>query len=264
MDDIHVFIILFLALVFLCRATKEGFEEMKPGGMPVDEQDTPPEAPPVESGDDGEEEVIEEEVIEEEVIEEEVPGKVGGPVPGKPPPQQNGDNGLHGWDKRRIFSSPMAPNFGSLLELKDIQQLNNLFSKRNTDINVPPQPTDSQMPSLSQGSTVPNMLGQPENSGNGGNGGGSVELHMVYAEWCGHSQNALGAFEGLVDKTDVKTSAGKTVKFVLTEQSSDEFKEFKGKVKGFPSYVVKDGGEMNEVDVGDRSESAIIDAAKKL
>ena len=87
---------------------------------------------------------------------------------------------------------------------------------------------------------------------------------MVYAEWCGHSQNALGAFEGLVDKTDVKTSDGKTVKFVLTEQSSDGFEEFKGKVKGFPSYMVKEGGELTEVDVGDRSESAIISAAEGL
>jgi len=87
---------------------------------------------------------------------------------------------------------------------------------------------------------------------------------MVYAEWCGHSQNALGAFEELVDKTDVKTSSGKTVKFVLTEQSSDGFKEFKGKVKGYPSYMVKDGGELTEVDVGDRSEDAIIAAAEKL
>ena len=38
MDDIHVFIILFLALIFLCRATKEGFEEMEPGGVPVVEE----------------------------------------------------------------------------------------------------------------------------------------------------------------------------------------------------------------------------------
>ena len=49
-----------------------------------------------------------------------------------------------------------------------------------------------------------------------------------------------------------------------TEQSSDEFEEFIGKVKGFPSYIVKDGGELNEVDVGDRSESAIIGAAEDL
>ena len=33
MDDIYVFIILLLALLFLCRSTKEGFEEMAPGGF---------------------------------------------------------------------------------------------------------------------------------------------------------------------------------------------------------------------------------------
>ena len=67
-----------------------------------------------------------------------------------------------------------------------------------------------------------------------------------------------------IEVTDVKTSTGSAVKFVLTEQSSDGFEEFKGKVKGFPSYMVKEGGELTEVDVGDRSESAIISAAEGL
>jgi len=87
---------------------------------------------------------------------------------------------------------------------------------------------------------------------------------MVYADWCGHSKNALGDFEKLVDKTNIKTSSGKTVKFVLTEESSEGMKEFKGKVKGFPTYVVKDGAKLTPVDVGDRSESAIIDAVQQL
>ena len=56
MDDIHVFIILFLALIFLCRLTKEGFESMGPGGVllegidepvvePEEDMDTPPPPP---------------------------------------------------------------------------------------------------------------------------------------------------------------------------------------------------------------------------
>ena len=87
---------------------------------------------------------------------------------------------------------------------------------------------------------------------------------MVYAEWCGHSKNALGDFEKLVDRTDIKTSSGKTVKFVLTEQKSDGFKEFKGKVKGYPTYMIKEGNKITPVNVGDRSGSSIIKAVEAL
>tara|TARA_Y100000817_G_scaffold307277_1_gene293562 strand:- start:831 stop:1583 length:753 start_codon:yes stop_codon:yes gene_type:complete len=250
MDDIHVFIILFLALLFLCRISKEGFEVET-------EVETPAEG--------------------EKPVDEEPNGEEPAIVPPPVPKEVNGS--FQGWDKRKVFSSPTAPNFGSLLELKEIEHLNKLFSNRNADPNVPSMPIDSQMPSLSEGSSVPNML-PPNNGGaadaaamaaatadaeaDAGAGAEVVELHMVYADWCGHSKNALGDFEKLVDKTDVKTSSGKTVKFVLTEEQSEGMEEFKGKVKGFPTYMVKDASGLSPVDVGDRSESAIVDAAQKL
>ena len=254
MDDIHVFIILFLGLLFLCRATKEGFEPMGPGGVLLE---------PMKEGETAETE-------EEEVEEPSPPPPPPPPVPA--PPQGNigqPDSGMTGWDKRKVFSSPNAPNFGSILELQEIEYLNSLFSKRNADPNVPDVPIDSQMPSLSEGSTVPNMMG------NGGTppppppppqaqGGAPLEVHMVYADWCGHSQNALPPFEELVEMTDVTTSSGRSVKFVLTEQSSDGFKEFKGKVKGFPTYMVKDGSKLEEIDVGDRSKDSVLSAVEKL
>tara|TARA_B100001115_G_C15843446_1_gene423678 strand:+ start:2898 stop:3656 length:759 start_codon:yes stop_codon:yes gene_type:complete len=252
MDDIHVFIILFLALLFLCRISKEGFEEMEPGGNPVNK------------------EPVDEEPVDEEPSGEEPSGEEPALVPPPVPKEVNGS--FQGWDKRKVFSSPTAPNFGSLLELKEIEHLNKLFSNRNADPNVPSMPIDSQMPSLSEGSSVPNMLppsnGGPAAAADAGaaadEGAEVVELHMVYADWCGHSKNALGDFEKLVDKTDVKTSSGKTVKFVLTEEKSEGMKEFKGKVKGFPTYMVKDASGLSPVDVGDRSESSIVDAAQKL
>lgn len=252
MDDIHVFIILFLALIFLCRATKEGFESMGPGGVLLE---------PMEEG----------EITEPgEVEEPPPPPPTPPPTPPMPAPPQGNigqpEGGMAGWDKRKVFSSPNAPNFGSILELQEIEYLNSLFSKRNTDPNVPDVPIDSQMPSLSEGSTVPNMMG------NGGTpppppqaqGGSPLEVHMVYAKWCGHSQNALPPFEELVKMTDVTTSSGRPVKFVLTEQSSDGFKEFKGKVKGFPTYMVKDGSKLEEIDVGDRSKDSVLSAVEKL
>lgn len=248
MDDIHVFIILFLALIFLCRATKEGFESMGPGGVLL--------------------EPMEEEVVEEpeEVAEEPTPQDTPTPPMAAPPQGNMGqpEGGMAGWDKRKVFSSPSAPNFGSILELQEIEYLNSLFSKRNADPNVPDVPIDSQMPSLSQGSTVPNMMGNGETPPPQAQGGAPLEVHMVYAKWCGHSQNALPPFEELVKMTDVTTSSKRPVKFVLTEQSSDGFKEFKGKVKGFPTYMVKDGSKLEEIDVGDRSKDSVLSAVEKL
>lgn len=248
MEDIRIFIVLFLALLFLCRVSKEGFE-----GIEVEKDiETENEGSPKDVGD--------------------------AKLPPPPPPPSHGlanmKKELNGWDKRRVFSSPTAPNFGSLLELKEVQHLNRMFSQRNNNGNVPKMPVDSQMPSLSEGSTVPNkvvpslMEDQPSPPPMGGNkkmgGGEPLELHMVYADWCGHSQNALSDFEKLVDRNDVKTSSGRSVKFVLTEEKSDGMEEFKGKVKGFPTYMVKDGGDLKPIDVGDRSESSIVKAAKKL
>ena len=236
MDDIYIFIILFLALLILCRLSKEGFENTGPGG-----------------GD-----IVKDDVVLEEA---DVVGEVADVVIDTKPVKDS----FNGWDKRKVFSSPTAPNFGSILELKEIEHLNSIFSNRNNDPNVPKDPIDSQMPSLSEGAAVPNMVNLPLDGMDSPPAEQSaVELHMVYADWCGHSQTALKKFEGLVDKQDVKTSSGKKVNFVLTEESSEGMKEFKGKVKGFPTYMLKDNGNLSEIDVGDRSEGAIINAAKEL
>ena len=181
MDDIYVFIILLLALLFLCRSTKEGFEEMAPGGVPVESKTV-------------------EEPVEEEPTELAPEGEMP-PMEAMPPmevmPPMPPMAVLDGFDKRKIFSSPNAPNFGSLLELEQIEYMNKMFSKRNTDPNVPLMPEDSQMPSLSEGTTVPNTMANGAKPPPPSNGGGSapIEVHMVYAEWCGHSQNALKGFE---------------------------------------------------------------------
>ena len=101
------------------------------------------------------------------------------------------------------------------------------------------------------------------------NGSKSVEVHFVYAEWCGHSQNAIPAFEELTNVNDVKTKSGSPVTFVMTEEQSDGFATFKGKVQGFPTYmtVVKENGEVKSIDellVQSRTKEGILDAAKEL
>lgn len=276
MDDIHLFILLFLALVFLCRSTKEGFEETGPGGVVLN-KDNDNSSQEMESESDEEDEMEMESESDGETdydSDEDVLESMDTQEPGLAPaapasaPPAGLDRGIGGYDSRKVFSSPTAANFGSLLDLKQIEQVNGIFSQRNTNPQVPQGPSESQMPSLSEGASVPNKLNPLESDsdeeGEMPGAGGEVELHMVYAEWCGHSQKALSPFKELVGKKDVKTSSGKTVKFVLTEESSDGFKEFKGKVNGFPTFMVKDGQKLEEVDVGDRSKDAVINAAKKL
>tara|TARA_B100000214_G_scaffold58799_3_gene38113 strand:+ start:8783 stop:9613 length:831 start_codon:yes stop_codon:yes gene_type:complete len=99
-------------------------------------------------------------------------------------------------------------------------------------------------------------------------GSGGVEVHMVYGGWCGHSRNALPAFEELVKVTDVQTSKGSPVKFVLTEDKSEGMKRFREgepKVTGFPTYmVVKPDDTMEVLQGHDRTKDSIITAVKKL
>ena len=66
----------------------------------------------------------------------------------------------------------------------------------------------------------------------------SVEVHMVYAEWCGHSRNAKPAFKKLTEMKKEKTSEGLPLRFVMTEEKSPGFSQFKGKVRGFPTFMV--------------------------
>ena len=78
----------FLGLLFLCRATKEGFEPMGPGGVLLE---------PMKEGETAETE-------EEEVEEPSPPPPPPPPVPA--PPQGNigqPDSGMTGWDKRKVL-----------------------------------------------------------------------------------------------------------------------------------------------------------------
>ena len=106
-------------------------------------------------------------------------------------------------------------------------------------------------------------------SGSGSGGSKEIEIHMVYGSWCGHSRNALPAFDELVLMKDIKTSSGSSVTFVKTEDKSPEMAQFKEKVRGFPTYmtVVKEGGNvvsMEQLNGHDRSKDSIINAVKAL
>ena len=96
-------------------------------------------------------------------------------------------------------------------------------------------------------------------------GGGQLELHMVYGDWCGHSRRAVPAFEELMKETGVRTAAGSSVKFFMTKDDSPDMKQFREVVTGFPSYmVVKADKTMEKLTEHDRSKDGIKAAVEKL
>ena len=236
MKDLYIFILIFLAFIVTCRSNVEPFEINE--GEQKNEQELEEQEEEEDDDDEGDDEKEEENSVGKGIV----------------------NNMFNGYDKNKLFVSPLATNFGSLLELKDVQKLDKFYSDRNKDLNVSKEPIDSQMPSLTGGSMVFNTLKNENNDENKG----TIELHMVYADWCKHSQDALKEFEGLIYNNDIKTSSGKKVKFVLTEESSGDFNKFKNEINGFPSFIVNDGNKFKELDVGDRTQTSIINSVKEL
>ena len=141
------------------------------------------------------------------------------------------------------------------------------------------QDQDSIMPAFdpsAQGGLLPSQKFSGAEAGEevggavaGGGGESSLEVHMVYAEWCGHSQNAKPGFQELVDGGDILTKSGVPVSFVMTEEADEGMKMFEGKIQGFPTFMTvrKNNGEVegiDELDVSDRSAEAIRAAASAL
>ena len=133
---------------------------------------------------------------------------------------------------------------------------------------------ESQMMGEADGQRVePESLpGTPPDSP-GPSAGGSVEIHMVYADWCGHSQNAKAPYQALMKETqgaDLKTQSGKPISFLMTEEADQGMEMFKDAIQGFPSFmtVVKDPNgnvtTMDELQVDDRDGETIKKAATAL
>jgi hypothetical protein len=122
---------------------------------------------------------------------------------------------------------------------------------------------------------VPSPPGTPPGSPSPGGGAstGSVEVHMVYAEWCGHSQTAKGPYQQLMKDTQsqqLKTKSGKSLSFLMTEEADEQMEMFKDKIQGFPTFmtVVKDTGgnvlSMDELEISDRNSDTIKNTAMEL
>jgi len=126
------------------------------------------------------------------------------------------------------------------------------------------RPTPPQPRAAPQQPPTPSRPASPPTPPTGG-GGAPVEVHMVYGSWCGHSKRAMPAFEELVSESSVTTGSGSPVNFVMTEDTSEGMKQFEGKVRGFPTYmVVKSDGSMDELTGHNRTKESIIQAVQSL
>lgn len=201
-------------------------------------------------------------------------------IPKPPPPQVHGDNldfKVSGYEDGDLFAS-YEDNYGDVVPLSMQSDYAILKEKQIIRPNLmgnieeersPGYISESQAPpfdpTANTGLMAVGQVGEKVEA----NGSKSVEVHFVYAEWCGHSQNAIPAFEELTKVNDVKTQSGTPITFVMTEEQSDGFATFKGKVQGFPTYmtVVKENGEVKSIDellVQSRTKEGILDAAKEL
>lgn len=136
-------------------------------------------------------------------------------------------------------------------------------------ISMPPSIPDLLPSQIVKPAPPPPKPKPPPSRPSGGGSGSVVEVHFVYAEWCGHSQNAIPAFAKLVKDSSVKTSSGVPVKFIMTEESSPGMKQFAQMIEGFPTYVYvkKQNGsvvKMEELQTQSRSAEDIKAAAMKL
>ena len=175
-------------------------------------------------------------------------------------------------------------NYGERIPLSMQQEYSTLKSlgkvtpqmMQNIERAAAPPLQDSQVPRFdptSSGGLLPNQFpNQPSGAPKMAQQASSnkeLEVHFVFAGWCGHSQRAIPDFKKLVSDNSVTTSTGVPVKFVMTEEKDPGMAQFKGKVQGFPTYmgVMKENGnvvDMKEIPVSDRSSESIKAMVSKM
>ncbi len=89
-------------------------------------------------------------------------------------------------------------------------------------------------------------------------GGASKTVVICKADWCGHCKKAAPEFNKLVSASPITLKDGSkaVVKILDADKDKSEISEYK--VKGFPTILVVDAGQVTEYP-GDRTASGVID-----
>ena len=118
-----------------------------------------------------------------------------------------------------------------------------------------------------------NSMGNSNSMSNGNSMGNSnsmgnkeINLHMIYADWCGYSRKALPAFEKLTTDYDGQMMNGYKLNIKKHDTEQDKTVAKKYQVKGYPSYVmeiVENGKIENPYNVSERSYDGLLNELKK-
>jgi len=139
------------------------------------------------------------------------------------------------------------------------------FQEDETDVQLyQAYDVDDQHASLDESQAQPSLDGpglaqqgskgleQQGSKGLAQQGSKGLEVHMIYADWCGHSQNAIPAFEDVKDKFDNTNQNGYNVRVIGSEVDTPEGKKMAEKfdVKGFPTHIITKNGQVVDENPG--------------
>jgi len=141
------------------------------------------------------------------------------------------------------------------------------FQEDETDVQLHQAYDVDDQHALLDGSQEQPSLDGPQLSqqgSKGSKGSNELEVHMIYADWCGHSQNAKGDFEKVKDDFDNTNINDHNVKVIGSEVDTPEGKKMAEKfgVGGFPTHIITKNGQVVDESPG-RSHEELSAAIEK-
>jgi thioredoxin-like negative regulator of GroEL len=88
--------------------------------------------------------------------------------------------------------------------------------------------------------------------------GASKSVVICKADWCGHCKKAAPEFNKLISASPITLKDGSKAVVKILDADKDKSEVSQYKVKGFPTILVVDAGQVTEYP-GDRTASGVID-----
>jgi thiol-disulfide isomerase/thioredoxin len=89
-------------------------------------------------------------------------------------------------------------------------------------------------------------------------GAGSKSVVICKADWCGHCKKAAPEFNKLLSASPITLKDGSKAVVKILDADKDKAELSQYKVKGFPTILVVDSGQVTEYP-GDRTAEGVID-----
>jgi len=127
------------------------------------------------------------------------------------------------------------------------------FQEEDTDVQLFPGYDGSDEPKLTIDQQIRHYeTGTISSDQKPQQGSNELEVHMIYADWCGHSQNAKGDFEKVKDEFDNTNINDHNVRVIGSEVDTPEGKKMAEKfgVGGFPTHIITKNGQVVDENPG--------------